>query len=73
MRQYVAKPEQECKSELGERHGTFNFDGWCSETRVGIKEKVVLEMPSENRQCQGRGNMGGQLIPDPKCSGRKRF
>ena len=31
---------------------------------VGIKEKMVLEIPSENRQCQGRGNMGGQLIPD---------
>ena len=54
---------------LGGRHDTFNFDGWCSETRVGIKEKVVLEMPSENRQCQGRGNMGGQLIPDTRCSG----
>ena len=27
-------------------------------------EKMVLEMPSENRQCQGRGNMGGQPIPD---------
>ena len=25
---------------------------------------MVLEMPSENRQCQGIGNMGGQLIPD---------
>ena len=23
---------------------------------------MLLEMPSENRQCQGRGNMGGQLI-----------
>ena len=23
---------------------------------------MVLEMPSENRQSQGRGNMGGQLI-----------
>ena len=30
-------------------------------------------MLSENRQCQGRGNMGGQLIPDPRCSGWKRF
>ena len=29
----------------GGRHGTFNSDGWCSETRVGIQEKVVLEMP----------------------------
>ena len=25
---------------------------------------MVLEMPSENRQCQGRGNMGGQPIPN---------
>ena len=32
-------------------------------------KKMVLEMPSENRQCQGRGNMGGQLIPDLGCSG----
>ena len=55
---------------LGGRHGTFITDGWCSETRVSsIKEKVVLEMPSENRQCQGGGNMGGQLIPDTTCSG----
>ena len=23
---------------------------------------MVLEMPSENRQCRGRGNMGGQYI-----------
>ena len=30
-------------------------------------------MPSENRQCQGRWNMGGHLIPDPRCRGRKRF
>ena len=22
----------------------------------------MLEMPSENRQCQGRGNMGGSLF-----------
>ena len=29
--------------------------GWA----MGIKEKVVLEMLSENRQCQGRRNMGG--------------
>ena len=59
MRQYVARPRQECKSELivgwnvlGGRNDTaggFNFDGWCSKTRVGIKEKMVLEMPSENR------------------------
>ena len=34
---------------------------------------MVLEMPSENRQCQGRGNMGGQLIPDLGCSRWKRF
>ena len=26
--------------------------------------QMVLDMPSENRKCQGRGNMGGQLIPD---------
>ena len=38
---------------LGGRHDTFNFDGWCSETRVG--GKMVLEISSENRQCQGRG------------------
>ena len=30
-------------------------------------------MPSENRQCQGSGNMGGQLIPDTRWSGWKRF
>ena len=30
-------------------------------------------MPSENRQCQCGRNMGGQLIPDPRCRGRKRF
>ena len=30
---------------------------------------MVLEMPSENRQCQGRGNMGGQPVPDTGCSG----
>ena len=30
-------------------------------------------MPSENRQCQGRGNVGGQLIPDTSCSGWERF
>ena len=36
-------------------------------------EQMVLEMPSDNRQCQGRGNMGGQLIPDLGCSGWKRF
>ena len=51
---------------LGGRHDTFNSDGWCRETRVGIKEQMVLEVPSENRQCQGRGNMGGQLIPDTR-------
>ena len=44
MHQYVARPEQEFKSELivgagMERvrwtaHDTFNFDGWCSETRT---------------------------------------
>ena len=33
----------------------------------------MLAMPSENRQCQCRRNMGGQLIPDPRCRGRKRF
>ena len=27
---------------------------------------MVLQVPSENRQCQGRGNMGGQLIPDTR-------
>ena len=54
---------------LGGRHDTFNFDGWYSETRVGIKKKMVLEMPSENRQCQGRGNMSGQLTPDMGCCG----
>ena len=37
--------------------------------KVCIKEQMVLEMPSENRQCQGRGNMSGQLIPDLGCSG----
>ena len=40
---------------LGERHdttGSFDFDGWCSGTRVGIKEKMVLQVPSENWQCQ---------------------
>ena len=47
----------------------LNFDGFCSESKVGIKEKMVLEMLSENRQCQGRRNMGEQLIPDPRCSG----
>ena len=30
---------------------------------------MVLEMPSENRLSQGRGNMGGQLIPDLGCFG----
>ena len=30
-------------------------------------------MLSENGQCQGRGNMGGQLIPDTRCSGWHRF
>ena len=44
MRQYVARPEQEFKSELivgaglervrWTAHDTFNFDGWCSETRT---------------------------------------
>ena len=74
-------PGQECKSELIvgaglERivgpHDTargFKFDGWCSETRVGIEEQMVLGMPSENWQCQGRRNMGGKLIPDTRCSG----
>ena len=50
------------------RHDTFNSDGWCSEIRVGIKEQMVLEVSSENRQCQGRGNIGGQLILDMRCS-----
>ena len=36
--------------------------GQCSETKVGIKENMVLEMPSENWQCQGRRNMGRHLI-----------
>ena len=58
---------------LGGWRDSLNFDGWCRETRVCIKEQMVLEMPSENRQCQGRGNMGGQLIPDLGCSGWKRF
>ena len=73
MRQYVARPGQECKSELimgcnelDGQHDTINFDGWCSETKVGIKEKMVLEMLSENRQCQGRRNMGLQLILDTR-------
>ena len=39
---------------LGGRHDTLNFDGWYSEIRVGIEEQMVLEKPSENRQCQGR-------------------
>ena len=52
MSQFVARPGQECKNELIVGAGlervrwtddTFNFDGWCSETRVGIKEKMVLE------------------------------
>ena len=37
---------------LGRRHDTvggFDFAGWCSETRVGINEKIMLKMPSENR------------------------
>ena len=34
-----------------------------------INEKMVLGMPSENWQCQSRRNMGGQLIPDTRCSG----
>ena len=25
---------------------------------------MVLEMSSENRQCQGIGNLGGKPIPD---------
>ena len=29
-----------------------DFDGRCNETGVGIKEEMVLEMPSENRQPQ---------------------
>ena len=32
------------------------------ETRVGIKEKMVLEMPSGNRQCQSRRNMVSRLF-----------
>ena len=63
---------------LGGRHdtaGDFDFDSRCSETSVGIKEKMVLEMPSEYWQCQGRKNMGTgrQPIPDTRCSGWKRF
>ena len=54
-------------------HETFNFDGWCSETWVGTKVNMVLEMSSENRQCRGRRHMGGQLIPDTRCSGWRRF
>ena len=44
MRQYVARPEQDFKSELivgaglerdkWTAHDTFNFYGWCSETRT---------------------------------------
>ena len=44
MRQYVARPEQEFKSELivgaglervmWTAHDALNFDGWCSETRT---------------------------------------
>ena len=36
-------------------------------------KKMVLGMPSENRQCQGRGNVGRQLILDTGCSGWKGF
>ena len=50
---------------------TFNFDDWCSESWVSIKEKMVLEMPSENRQCRGRENMGGQLKKRNKNFGNK--
>ena len=61
MLQYVARLGQECKSELIKGAGLervrwtarycrgFEFDDWCSETRVGIKEKMVLEIPSENQ------------------------
>ena len=44
MRQYVAGPEREFKSVLivgaglerarWTAHDTFNFDGWCIETRI---------------------------------------
>ena len=34
---------------------------------------MLLEMPYKNRQCHGRGNLGGQLIPDTECSGWKGF
>ena len=83
MRQYVAKPRQECKSELivGAGLERVRWTVWYSQfwwlvqwsQGVCIKEQMVLEMPSENRQCRGRGNMGGQLIPDLGFSGCKRF
>ena len=82
MRQYVAKPGQECKSELivGAGLERVRWTAWYLQlwwlvqwNQGGHQGKMVLEMPSENRQCQGRGNMGGQLIPDTRCRGWKRF
>ena len=50
---------------LGGRCDTIKFDGWCSETRVCIQEQMVLEMPSENRQSQGRGKYGWAAYSRP--------
>ena len=44
-----------------------------SETRVGIKEKMVLERLSENSQCQGRRNMEGSLFQTQNAVNEKDF
>ena len=82
MRQYVARPGQECKSELivgaGLEHVRwtawyFQF-WWLVQWNQGRHQgKNGAWDASENRQCQGRGNVGGQLIPDMGCSGWKDF
>ena len=41
---------------------TFDFDGWCSETRVAIKEKMVLEMPSETGKVKAEETWVGSLF-----------
>ena len=58
---------------LGGRHDTLNFDGWCSETWVGIKENMVLEMPCENSNVKAEEAWVGSLFQTRDAVDEKDF
>ena len=86
MRQYVARPGQECKSKPIVGAGLervrwvawychwYNQFWWLVQWNQGMHQGTNGAWDAFwKQQCQGGGNMGGQLIPDLICSRLERF